>query len=143
VLASAIERLLCDSRLAAVLLGADRAVLDATTTTAEFTGTQRRLIAVRDGGCVFPGCPAPVPWCDVHHLHHRAHGGGRALDNGVLLCRRHHTLLHQTWPHGRRWQLHRDRDGTGWYATSPTGVTWTGRPDHTPPGREPPDTAVA
>lgn len=142
VLASAIERLLCDSRLAAILLGADGAVLDASTVTAEFTGTQRRLIAARDRGCVFPGCDAPTSWCDVHHLHHRAHGGGRSLDNGVLLCRRHHTLLHQTWPRGRRWQLHRAPDGTGWHATSPTEVTWTGRPDDVA-GREPPDHQTA
>jgi hypothetical protein len=132
VLASAIERLLCDSRLAAILLGADGAVIDATTTTAEFTDTQRRLIAARDRGCVFPGCPTPSSWCDVHHLHHRAHGGGRTLHNGVLLCRRHHTLLHQTSRHGRRWHLHRAPDDTSWHATSPTGTTWTGRPDHTP-----------
>jgi hypothetical protein len=142
VLASAIERLLCDSRLAAILMDADGAVIDATTVTAEFTDTQRRLIAARDRGCVFPGCPAPSSWCDVHHLHHRAHGGGRSLDNVALVCRRHHTLLHQTWPHGRRWHLHRAPDDTGWHATSPTGMTWTGRPDATA-GREPPDQPAA
>lgn len=143
VLASAVERLLCDSWLAAVLLDANGAVVDATARTAEFTETQRRLIAVRDRHCVFPGCTMPTSMCDVHHLHHRADGGGRSLDNGVLCCRRHHTLLHRRWRGGRRWTLHRADDGTGWHATSPTGVTWTGRPDgpadHPDPGgREPP-----
>jgi hypothetical protein len=148
VLASAIERLLCDSWLAAVLLDANGAVVDATTRTAEFTETQRRLIAVRDRHCVFPGCTMPASMSDIHHLHHRADGGGRSLDNGVLCCRRHHTLLHRRWPGGRRWTLHRSDDGTGWHATSPTGVTWTGRPDdpadHVDPGgREPPDHRTA
>jgi hypothetical protein len=142
VLTSAVERLACDSWLAAVLVDARGAVVEATTRIAAFTDTQRRLIAVSDGGCVFPGCDAPMSFCDIHHLHHRADGGGRSLHNGVCLCRRHHTLLHRTWPGGRRWALHRSDDGSGWLATSPTGVTWTGRPDHAG-GREPPDHRTA
>jgi hypothetical protein len=143
----AVGQLLCDTWVAAVVTDAAGAVVDATDRTADFTDTQRRLIAVRDGGCVFPGCQAPPSWCDVHHLHWRSHGGGRNLDNGALLCRRHHTLLHRTEPDGSRWILERVDDGTGWCATSPTGTTWAGHPGRTThqpapapsaPGREPP-----
>lgn len=132
---AAVDQLLCGSWIAAVVTGADGAVLDATERVADFTDTQRRLIAVRDRHCVFPGCRLPASWCDVHHITARAAGGGRNLDNGVLLCRRHHTAAH----HG--WHLRPDPDGNAaWHATSPTGVTWTGRPDrfsHDPPLREP------
>jgi hypothetical protein len=132
---AAVDQLLCGSWIAAVVTGADGAVLDATERSADFTDTQRRLIAVRDRHCAFPGCRLPASWCDVHHLTARAVGGGRALDNGVLLCRRHHTAVH------RGWQLRPGPDGRGgWHATSPTGVTWTGCPDRSfrdPPLREP------
>ena len=51
-------------------------------------------IAIRDGGCRWPGCTAPVHWCDVHHVHFWEHGGPTDIDNGLLLCRRHHRKLH-------------------------------------------------
>ena len=116
----AVERLLCDSRIAALVTDASGAVIDATETTAEFTPTQRRLIAARDRGCAHPGCGAPVSWCDIHHLRSRAEGGGRALDNGVLLCRRHHRLVHQGWS--------LERDDGGWVAVRPDGVRIAARP---------------
>jgi hypothetical protein len=42
-----------------------------------------------------PGCDRPPTWCDVHHRKHWADGGRTCADNGVLLCERHHTLVHQ------------------------------------------------
>jgi hypothetical protein len=34
--------------------------------------------------------------CDAHDLAHWAEGGDTSLNNLVLLCRAHHTLLHAT-----------------------------------------------
>jgi hypothetical protein len=64
-----------------------------------FTPAQRRALAVRDGGCVWPQCTAPPSWCHAHHVEEwEAHGrhGPTDLDNGVLLCAAHHHMLHDS-----------------------------------------------
>lgn len=54
-----------------------------------------RAVAVRDRGCRFPGCDRKIAWCDAHHVHHWRHLGLTELENLVLLCNRHHHLIHQ------------------------------------------------
>lgn len=120
-----VEALLCNSWVSALLVDARGAVIDATERSAPFTATQRRLLAARDRHCAFPGCRRPPSQCDAHHLRPRSQGGPASLENGVLLCRRHHRLLHAGWT------LRRDDSGA-WRATSPTGREWTERP---PPAR--------
>lgn len=70
----------------------------------------RKALAIRDGGCAFPGCGAPVSHCDAHHRVHWKDGGETSVENGVLLCRRHHTLIH----HGE-WEVFLGRDGHPWF----------------------------
>ena len=53
----------------------------------------RRALEFRDQGCRFPGCT--LKHCDAHHIVHWADGGETKLSNLVLLCRRHHRLLHE------------------------------------------------
>ncbi|MGH2924087.1 MAG: HNH endonuclease signature motif containing protein, partial [Solirubrobacterales bacterium] len=48
----------------------------------------------RDRGCRFPGC-TNRRWTDHHHIVHWAHGGETSTENLVLLCRRHHRLVHE------------------------------------------------
>jgi hypothetical protein len=57
---------------------------------------QRQALALRDGGCIFPGCGAPVRWCDAHHLIEWDRGGATDTDNLALLCRRHHGIVHRS-----------------------------------------------
>ncbi|MBA3552997.1 MAG: HNH endonuclease, partial [Actinobacteria bacterium] len=52
-------------------------------------------VILRDRHCRFPGCDRPHTWCDSHHVIHWADGGPTALPNLVLLCRRHHRMVHQ------------------------------------------------
>jgi hypothetical protein len=60
---------------------------------------QRAALAVRDGGCRYPGCDRPPAWCEAHHLRHWLHGGATDLANLVLLCRTHHRTVHQGHQH--------------------------------------------
>ena len=42
----------------------------------------RRLVALRDQGCGYPGgCDQPAAGCEPHHVHHRADGGPTSLTN--------------------------------------------------------------
>jgi len=92
--------------LPAALGGAPTQPLEVGRTTRVVTAAQRAALAVRDGGCAFPGCDRPPPWCDAHHLRHWLHGGPTDLANLALLCRSHHRAVHEGG-----WHLHRHPDG--------------------------------
>jgi Domain of unknown function (DUF222)/HNH endonuclease len=75
--------------------GAPCQPLDVGPATRVVTPAQRTALAVRDGGCSFPGCSRPLGWCDAHHLRHWVDGGPTDLANLVLLCRAHHRAVHE------------------------------------------------
>ena len=54
----------------------------------------RRALTTRDRCCRFPGCDNHR-FLDAHHIHHWAHGGQTTPDNLLLLCRRHHRVVHE------------------------------------------------
>ena len=54
----------------------------------------RRALWLRDRGCRFPGC-LHTRFLHGHHIQHWLHGGATRLDNLVLLCTRHHHLIHE------------------------------------------------
>ena len=54
----------------------------------------RRALLARDRGCRFPGCENRR-FLDAHHVRHWARGGETKIGNLVLLCGRHHRLLHE------------------------------------------------
>jgi hypothetical protein len=95
------RRIACDAAVIPIVLGGDSEPLDIARATRVVPAGLRRALQARDGGCRFPGCDRPAPWCDAHHLIHWADGGPTSLDNLILTCRHHHTLLHHGWqPHG-------------------------------------------
>lgn len=68
-----------------------------------FTRRQRRALAARDGGCRFPGCERPPAWTEAHHLLEWSRGGRTEVSNGILLCRHHHLLVHNSG-----WRIRRE-----------------------------------
>lgn len=73
--------------------GADASVLALGRSVRCFTPPQRRALSARDGGCVVPGCTAHLGWLQAHHVQDWLTGGDTDLDNGVLLCPRHHVQV--------------------------------------------------
>jgi hypothetical protein len=88
------RRLACDASVARVVLSGSSEPLDVGRRTPVVPPAMRRAVVVRDRGCRFPGCDRPQGWCDAHHVRHWADGGPTSLANLVLLCRRHHRLVH-------------------------------------------------
>jgi 5-methylcytosine-specific restriction endonuclease McrA len=54
---------------------------------------QQRALHERSRHCQYPGCTA-VRELEAHHLIPDEHGGKTELQNLILLCPRHHKLLH-------------------------------------------------
>jgi hypothetical protein len=96
-----------------VLGGAPSQPLEVGRATRVVHPAQRAALAVRDRGCVFPGCERPLAWCDAHHLWHWVDGGPTDLSNLALLCRAHHRAVHEGG-----WRLIRGPDGQ--FTVTPT-----------------------
>ncbi len=93
VAAESARRLACDAAAVRVNRGEDGSVLDVGRRTRTVPPALRRALEVRDRGCRFPGCG--LRFTDAHHVTHWADGGETSLENTVLLCRRHHRLVHE------------------------------------------------
>jgi hypothetical protein len=87
------RRLAYDAAVVVMREGPDGTVLDVGRRTRTVPTPIRRALTARDTRCRFPGCTARR--CDAHHITHWADGGSTSLDNLMLLCRRHHTLVHE------------------------------------------------
>jgi hypothetical protein len=94
VSAATIRRLACDAQVIPVLLGSASQPLDVGHAVRSATLPIHRALAVRDQGCAFPGCDRPPAWSVVHHICHWADGGDTSCANCVLLCGRHHRVVH-------------------------------------------------
>ncbi|MBU1251664.1 MAG: HNH endonuclease [Actinobacteria bacterium] len=88
------ERHVCEAGVTPIVVSDAGDVLTLGRRTRLFTRRQRLVLAARDGGCRFPGCDRPPSWTEAHHIIPWQQGGPTDVDNGVLLCRHHHLLLH-------------------------------------------------
>ena len=82
-------------RIAALasLLFDTRIPLDVGRTARTATPAQRRALAMRDGGCIIPGCGVPAEACQAHHLVDWAKGGTTDIAGLALLCWSHHRQV--------------------------------------------------
>lgn len=104
--ADSVQTMACDCNVTRVLLSQESLVVDVGRSKRVINGSLRKALSVRDGHCRWPGCERPASLCDGHHLVHWVHGGATDLDNLVLLCKRHHRMVHEGG-----WQLVRDDEG--------------------------------
>ncbi len=106
--AAAVRRLACDAEIIPAVLGTHSQILDIGRTHRLITPALWVALVLRDQHCTFPGCTRLPIATHAHHIKHWADGGTTSLDNLLLLCARHHTLIHHTpWhvtidPHTRR-----------------------------------------
>jgi hypothetical protein len=87
------DRLICDASRVQVREAPDGTPLSVGRRSRIVPPSLRRALDVRDGGCRFPGCGNRI--CDAHHVVPWQDGGPTDLENLVLLCRRHHRLVHE------------------------------------------------
>jgi len=95
-------RMVCGSGFTPMLFDETGQAIDVGKDHRLFTGRQRRAMATRDGGCLWPDCPMPPGATEAHHDNPwGASPANRRTEtrDGVLLCRRHHLMLHN---HGAR-----------------------------------------
>src|ERR1700694_4230796 len=101
-----VERLACDCNVTRILLDADSMVIDVGRSARRVKGATRRALNHRDRHCRWPGCDRTASWSQGHHIKHWIHGGQSDLSNLVLLCSRHHWMVHEG-----RWQIVKQEDG--------------------------------
>lgn len=104
-----VERHACTSGTIAVVFDENGQAIDVGREQRLFTRRQRVALAARDGGCRWPDCERPPAWTEAHHVRQwKRDRGPTDLENGILLCRHHHMLLHDShWQiqhsHGEYW----------------------------------------
>ena len=121
----ATDAFLCDCVLHKVLRDSAGRIIDYGRTTHTVPPRLWKAVAHRDRGCRVPGCNRPKAWTNAHHITWWRHHGSTKLDNLILLCVRHHHIVHR-----ERWTIVLRSDGTATF-TLPSGRVLIS----TPPGQ--------
>ncbi|BCW66420.1 hypothetical protein NicSoilB4_11830 [Arthrobacter sp. NicSoilB4] len=113
VTASTVRKIACDADIIPIVLGGQGRILDIGRASRVFPPHIRKAITARDGGCAFPHCTIPAPWCEAHHIRYWSRGGNTGTGNGALLCSHHHHLIHK-----EQWSIQM-RSGVPWFIPPP------------------------
>ena len=124
---------MCDATFTRIVLGAESEILNIGQATRIWPEPMGNAIRLRDQHCRFPHCYRPPGRWHTHHCVHWENGGPTSVDNGLLLCRWHHTFLHS-----KRWSVYLDQRQRAVFRT-PDGTTYlpvSGRPRREIPAAE-------
>lgn len=113
ITAATVRKIACDADIIPIVLGGKGRILDIGRTSRVFPPHIRKAITARDGGCAFPQCTIPAPWCEAHHIDYWSRGGSTGTGNGALLCSHHHHLIHK-----EQWTIQL-RSGVPWFVPPP------------------------
>ncbi|MCP3976882.1 MAG: DUF222 domain-containing protein [bacterium] len=102
-----LAQIACGATLTRLVMAGESLILDMGRKVRLATPAQARAIRIRDTGCIFPSCDRPAHWCDIHHVDEWADGGLTDVARMVCLCRRHHTLIHNS-----KWTITINPDGS-------------------------------
>jgi len=89
-----VKRLCCDGETVLIVEDEDGEPLNIGRKSRTVPTAIKRALWSRDKGCTFPGC-THQRFVDAHHIQHWSAGGETSLDNLMLLCTRHHRLVHE------------------------------------------------
>lgn len=96
-----VERHICRGGTENIVFDNQKQPVNLGRTARYFNRPQRRLLSARDGGCRWPGCERPPEWTEAHHIRWWERDNGPTnINNGILLCRHHHLLLHD-----KHWEI--------------------------------------
>jgi hypothetical protein len=117
-----VRKLTCDANIHRVITDGASSILDYGRSTRSIPPAVYTSLVLRDLGCRFPGCDRPAEWCEGHHIRHWEDGGTTDLSNLVLLCSKHHHVIHT-----KAWHIKLRPDGA-LEVTHPDGTVRTSSP---------------
>ena len=89
------RRLAAEAQIIPMVLGGDSEILDLGVTQRLFSKAQKIAMAERFGGCAWRNCQLPPSHTEAHHVVWWGRSGDSNLQNGVLLCSKHHHEVHR------------------------------------------------
>jgi len=111
-----VKRLCCDSQAVVITEDQDGEPLSIGRKSRTVPAAIARAVRARDNDrCRFPGC-SNRRFLQCHHVEHWSNGGETSLGNLLLLCTRHHALVHEGG-----FRIDKDfRDN--WFFVKPDGI---------------------
>jgi len=89
-----VKRLCCDGNTITIVENTNGEPLNIGRKSRTIPTAIKRALHARDKHCRFPGCQNSR-FVDAHHIQHWSAGGETSLDNLLLLCGKHHRLVHE------------------------------------------------
>ena len=92
--ATDLRQTLAKARIIPMVLGGKGEILDIGRSQRKHPGYMRLGVAVRDRGCIVPGCTMDPERCNIHHIWFWSEGGVTSVYWSAMLCDGHHHDVH-------------------------------------------------